>query len=58
MQTILGASGPIGTHLAAELKNHTTDIRLVSRKPKKINDSDQLFAADLLNPEAASKAVE
>ncbi len=58
MQTILGASGPVGTHLASELKTYTNDIRLVSRKPKKVNDTDHLLAADLLNPEAAMKAVE
>jgi nucleoside-diphosphate-sugar epimerase len=58
MQTILGASGPIGTHLASELKTYTNNIRLVSRKPKKVNDTDQLYAADLLNPDAAMKAVE
>ncbi|MBN9293791.1 MAG: NAD-dependent epimerase/dehydratase family protein [Flavobacteriia bacterium] len=59
MQTILGANGQIAEELARELyRNYTTDIRLVSRKPKKINDTDQLFPASLLDAQATDKAVE
>lgn len=59
MQTILGANGQIGTELAKALKlNYTSDIRLVSRKPKKVNDTDTLFSANLLDREMAFKAVE
>jgi nucleoside-diphosphate-sugar epimerase len=59
MQTILGANGQIAEELAKELyRNYTTDIRLVSRNPKKINDTDQLFPANLLDAEATNKAVE
>ncbi|HTN46115.1 MAG TPA: NAD-dependent epimerase/dehydratase family protein [Flavipsychrobacter sp.] len=58
MQTILGANGQIAEELAKELhRNYTTDIRLVSRNPKKINDTDQLFSANLLDPQATDKAV-
>lgn len=58
MQTILGANGQIAIELARELhKNYTTDIRLVSRNPKKVNETDQLFKADLLDPDANSAAV-
>lgn len=58
MQTILGANGQIAEELARELhRNYKTDIRLVSRKPKKINDTDQLYPANLLNKEATNKAV-
>lgn len=58
MQTILGANGQIATELAKELhRNYTTDIRLVSRNPKKVNDSDQLFAANLLDSAATAEAV-
>ncbi|MBL0912564.1 MAG: NAD-dependent epimerase/dehydratase family protein [Bacteroidia bacterium] len=58
MQTILGANGQIADELAKELhKNYTTDIRLVSRDPKKVNDTDQLFIADLLDAQATDKAV-
>lgn len=59
MQTILGANGQIAEELAKELyKNYTKDIRLVSRHPKKVNDPDQLFAANLLDADATDKAVQ
>lgn len=59
MQTILGASGQIGHELAVHLKRgFTGDIRLVSRNPKKVNDSDQLHKADLLDAEDTLRAVE
>ncbi|WP_278380867.1 NAD-dependent epimerase/dehydratase family protein [Chryseobacterium arthrosphaerae] len=58
MQTILGANGQIGEELARELKrNFTSDIRIVSRKAKKINDTDEVFSADLSNREKAIEAV-
>jgi short-subunit dehydrogenase len=44
-QTILGAGGAIGIELAKSLKEYTSDIRLVSRNPTKINSSDELFSA-------------
>ncbi len=59
MQTILGANGQIGRELALSLKrDFTTDIRLVSRKPQKVNDTDTLLAADLLDLEQTRRAVE
>jgi nucleoside-diphosphate-sugar epimerase len=59
MQTILGAGGIIATELAKALKeNYTDQIRLVSRKPERVNDSDEIFAADLLNRAEMQKAVE
>jgi nucleoside-diphosphate-sugar epimerase len=57
VQTILGSGGGIGVPLARELKNYTDRIRLVSRNPKKVNDSDELFAADISNPEHIDKAI-
>lgn len=58
MQTILGAGGIIAPELAKALKeNHTDQIRLVSRKPERVNDSDEIFAADLLNRAEMQKAV-
>lgn len=58
MQTILGANGQIGEELARELKrNFTSDIRIVSRKAQKINDTDSVFPADLAIKENAVKAV-
>jgi putative NADH-flavin reductase len=59
MQTILGSNGQIGYELAKELyKNYTTDIRLVSRNPKTINPTDQLFPADLMDFNQTKKAIE
>src|SRR5689334_8195293 len=58
MQTILGANGQIAQELARELKrNYTADIRLVSRNPKKVNDTYTLFAANLLDMQKADEAV-
>jgi nucleoside-diphosphate-sugar epimerase len=57
MQTILGANGTIGSVLAKELVNYTDRLRLVSRNPKKVNNTDELFPADLLEPGAADRAV-
>ncbi|XEG69706.1 NAD-dependent epimerase/dehydratase family protein [Pseudomonas sp. abacavir_1] len=58
MQTVLGATGQIAMELARELRRtYTDDIRLVSRKPLRINDSDALVAADLLDADQAAKAV-
>ncbi|RFS14178.1 NAD-dependent epimerase/dehydratase family protein [Emticicia sp. C21] len=57
MQTILGANDAIGTELAKALKNYTKEIRLVSRNPKKVNDSYTLLSADLTNREEVFKAI-
>ena len=58
MQTILGANGQIGEELARELKrNYTSDIRIVSRNAKKVNDTDTVFSADLSDREKAIEAV-
>lgn len=59
MQTILGATGQIAVELARELSRaYTTDLRLVSRRPEKVNDSDALVPADLLDAGQAARAVE
>lgn len=58
MQTILGAGGSIGIELAKSLLSYTTDIRLVSRTPKKVNATDQLFAADLTNQAQIAQSIE
>lgn len=58
MQTILGANGQIGTELARELHDsYTTDIRLVSRHPRKLHDTDELLSADLMNAVETDTAV-
>lgn len=57
MQTILGSGGAIGIELAKSLKEYTNKIRLVSRSPKAVNDTDELFTCDLLNKEKVLEAV-
>jgi nucleoside-diphosphate-sugar epimerase len=58
MQTILGSGGAIGTDLAKALKQFTDEIKLVSRNPVKVNDTDILFSADFADPSQISKAIE
>ena len=58
MQTIHGANGQIAVELARELhRGFTTDIRLVSRSPRRVNDSDELVQADLLDARQTAAAV-
>jgi nucleoside-diphosphate-sugar epimerase len=57
MQTILGANGTIGSLLAKELIKYTDKIRLVSRNPRKVNETDELYPADLSYPAIVDQAV-
>jgi len=57
MQTILGANGVIARELSKLLPGYNTGIRQVSRNPRKINPSDELMRADLLNYNETEKAV-
>ena len=58
MQTILGANGQIAEELARELHRHyTQDLRLVSRTPRKVNASDSVVAANLLDAKQTTDAV-
>lgn len=58
MQTILGAGGTIGNELAKALPKYSKQIRLVSRNPKRVNETDELFKADITKIEDVIKAVE
>lgn len=57
MQTILGAGGGAGTEITRELSNYTKEIRVVSRNPKKVNETDQLIKADLTDSKQLDEAV-
>jgi len=57
IQTILGSGGAIGIPLAKELKKYTNQVRLVSRNPKKVNATDQLFPVDLSDINQIDKAI-
>jgi len=57
MQTILGANGVIATELSKHLPSYKVPIRQVSRNPKKVNVSDELFSANLLDYAQTQNAV-
>ena len=57
MQTILGANGVIGRELSRHLPQYSHRIRQVSRSPKPVNATDELFSADLLDAKATADAV-
>jgi len=58
MQTILGATGQIAVELARELaRNYTPKLRLVSRNPRKVNETDEVVAANLLDAQQTVAAV-
>lgn len=56
--TIVGSGGAIGLPLAKELSKYTNQIRLISRNPKKVNESDELFALDVNNYSLIEKSIE
>lgn len=59
MQTILGANGQIAVELARELRNrYTSQVRLVSRTPRKVHEDDALVAANLLDAHQTAQAVD
>lgn len=57
MQTILGAGGAIGKVLAKELLQYDERVRLVSRQPEKVNETDELLPGDLTDRDFVEKAV-
>ncbi|WP_035280789.1 NAD-dependent epimerase/dehydratase family protein [Brevibacterium album] len=57
-QTILGAGGQIAVELARELgRTRTGELRLVSRNPRAVNDTDTLARADLTDAEQTRAAI-
>ena len=58
MHTVLGANGQIAEELTDYLfDNITHDIRLVSRNPRKVHETDQLVKANLMDADATAAAV-
>lgn len=58
MQTILGANGQIAVELAKELARvHDVELRLVSRNPHKVNETDGLIRADLTDADQTRAAT-
>ncbi|MBN9349985.1 MAG: NAD-dependent epimerase/dehydratase family protein [Chitinophagaceae bacterium] len=58
MQTILGAGGAVGKPLAKELLKYDSQIRLASRNPQKINETDELISGNLTDKSFVEKTVE
>jgi nucleoside-diphosphate-sugar epimerase len=56
-QTILGSGGSIGIPLARELGKFSDHIRLVSRNPKKVNETDELFPMNLKDFSRIDEAI-
>jgi nucleoside-diphosphate-sugar epimerase len=57
VQTILGANGVIGRELSRHLRPYTDRVRQVSRSPRRIDPTDELAPADLLDAAATAEAV-
>ena len=57
MQTIIGSGGTVAIRLAHELKKYVNKIRLISRNPKKVNETDELFPLDVNDLNQIDKAV-
>ena len=57
MHTILGANGTIARELSLALASFSSDIRQVSRNPRKVNSGDETVVADLLDGRATANAV-
>ncbi|WP_339757805.1 NAD-dependent epimerase/dehydratase family protein [Algoriphagus aquimarinus] len=57
LHTILGANGNIAKIVSAELTKSDVLVRQFSRKPQKVNETDELFSGDLLDAAALSEAV-
>lgn len=58
MQTILGANGIIAKELSRNILDYTKQVRQVSRNPRKVNPSDEVMSADLLQYHQIERAVE
>jgi nucleoside-diphosphate-sugar epimerase len=57
MQTILGGNGTIGSVLAKELTAYTDKIRIVGRNPKPVNETDEVFIADVTDKNQLDAAI-
>lgn len=57
MQTILGSGGIIGQEASFCLSEFTDKVRQVSRNPKKVNEGDQIFPANLKSESEVRQAV-
>jgi len=57
MDTILGAGGAIGAELVKELARAGRPVRLVGRKPVRVEGANEIFSADLSDRDRTIEAV-
>lgn len=57
MHTILGANGVIARELSTALASFSKPVRQVSRNPRRVNQTDEVIVADLLDGKAIANAV-
>lgn len=57
MQVILGSGGAVSTDLTKYLFDYDKQIKLVSRNPKKVNDTDILLSGDVTDKNVIIKAL-
>lgn len=57
IHVILGANGNIGNAISKELFQKGIPVRQVSRNPKKVNESDEIVQADLLQSQEVHQSV-
>lgn len=57
MVTILSANGVIGCELSRHLPMSTDRICQVSRSPRRVNQTNELFAADMPEPRGTTNEV-
>jgi len=57
VQTIIGSGGTIALPLAKDLKKYEGKLRLVSRNPKKVNETDEPFPLDVKEVNRIDQAV-
>ncbi|MES1190611.1 MAG: NAD-dependent epimerase/dehydratase family protein [Steroidobacter sp.] len=57
MHTVLGANGVIARELSRTLSTQGIAVRQVSRHPQRVNATDEIICADLLDSKATADAV-
>ena len=58
MHAILGAGGAIGAGLVKELRHMRHRVRLVGRKPHRVEGAHEILSADLANMDQTVRAIE
>lgn len=57
-QTIIGGNGTIGRVVATALSEKNVEVRIVQRQPRHVKGNEELVAANVMNLDELTKAVE